>query len=102
MADLSHLPAAWRRSGLSQRAFCERDGIKLATFSYWRAKERRGELPGRSSVTPAAPGRLAPSLLPVVVAEAPPAPPTPTPPAIEIHYPDGTRVTIPFPSAAPC
>lgn len=27
--------ASYRSSGLSQRAFCEREGIKLPTFSYW-------------------------------------------------------------------
>ena len=51
MANLSHLPQAWRESGLSQRAFCEREGINLTTFSYWRAKELRDE---RRDVRPAA------------------------------------------------
>lgn len=44
MANLSHLPAAWRKSGLTQQAFCDQEGISLATFSYWRGKELHGEL----------------------------------------------------------
>ncbi len=27
--------ASYRSSGLTQRAFCEREGIKLPNFSYW-------------------------------------------------------------------
>lgn len=27
--------ASYRSSGLTQRIFCEREGIKLPTFSYW-------------------------------------------------------------------
>ena len=30
--------AAWRSSGLSQRAFCERRGINQSTFSKWRRR----------------------------------------------------------------
>lgn len=29
---------AWRSSGLSQRAFCERRGINQSTFSKWRRR----------------------------------------------------------------
>lgn len=33
---------SWKQSGISQRAFCNKAGIKLATFSYWikKSKER--------------------------------------------------------------
>jgi hypothetical protein len=30
--------AGWRASGLSRGAFCEREGLKLTTFDYWRAR----------------------------------------------------------------
>ena len=30
--------AGWVRSGLSQTAYCERHGLKLATFGYWRKR----------------------------------------------------------------
>ena len=95
MANRSHLPQAWRESGLSQRAFCEREGVSLATFSYWRQKELLG---GEGAPAPApaftelvVDNANGPSLAPAV--------------AIEVTYPDGTRVTIPVPSAAarpPC
>ena len=39
MANLSHLPECWHQSGLSQRECCEQQGVKLATFLYWRKKE---------------------------------------------------------------
>ena len=34
--------ASFQSSGLSQRAFCERENLKLATFSYWYRKFRQG------------------------------------------------------------
>lgn len=30
--------SSWQRSGLGQRAYCEQQGLKLATFSYWRKR----------------------------------------------------------------
>jgi hypothetical protein len=42
--------AAWRRSGLSQRAWCVQHGVAVQTFGYWCRKLSAG-----------------PSLLPVVV-----------------------------------
>ena len=41
MAIQSRLPEQWRKSGLSQRKCCERKGISLATFPYWRSKDLR-------------------------------------------------------------
>ena len=32
--------ADWRSSGLSQKAYCQEQGIKLATFSYWIKKQK--------------------------------------------------------------
>ncbi len=42
--------AAWRRSGLSQRAWCVQQGVAVQTFGYWCRKLSAG-----------------PALLPVVV-----------------------------------
>lgn len=33
--EMEAVIASYRSSGLTQRAFCEREGIKLPTFSYW-------------------------------------------------------------------
>ena len=30
--------AAWQASGLTQRAFCEREQLKRPTFDYWRGR----------------------------------------------------------------
>lgn len=32
---------AWRRSGLSQIEYCERQGLKVANLGYWLGKQRR-------------------------------------------------------------
>lgn len=95
MANLSHLPEQWRQSGLSQRAFCEREGLRLATFSYWRRKELQAPNP---SSTPSAPPPAAKAFTEVRV--EPDRRPAADAPAIEIHFPDGTRVSIPYPTAA--
>ena len=88
MANLSHLPALWRKSGLSQREFCKREHIRLATFSYWRSKELRQTEAQRLAPAAAA----AASFTEVVVAARRPAAHV-----IEITYSDGTHVRIPLP-----
>ena len=88
MANLSHLPAAWRKSGLTQQAFCDQEGISLATFSYWRGKELRGEL--RSIEAPQSdPPEFTEVRLQQVLTDE-------RPPAIEITLADGTHVRIPM------
>lgn len=32
---------SWRQSGTTQRAFCDKAGIKLATFSYWIKRSKK-------------------------------------------------------------
>jgi len=88
MANLSHLPAAWRKSGLTQQAFCDQQGISLATFSYWRGKELRGELDTIASLQP-----LRPEFTEVRVQQVVP---DEQPPAIEITLADGTHIRIPM------
>lgn len=90
MANLSHLPRLWRESGLTQREFCEREGIALPTFSYWRAKELKCEQPS-VPVSLAPPARVT-SFAEVLVAES-----SAETYAIEITYPNGTKVRIPLP-----
>jgi hypothetical protein len=87
MANYHNLTERWQRSGLTQRAFCEREGIKLSTFTYWRGKARRRQEeappPGATSFTEV---RLD--------SVAVPGPDR----CIEIRYPDGTLVRIPLPT----
>jgi len=85
MANLSHLPEQWRKSGLTQREFCDREGIKLATFSYWRSKELR-KVEQQLSTTQAS------SFTEVIVSDRAPSSHT-----LEITYPDGTYVRLPLP-----
>ena len=33
----------WKASGLSQRAYCEREGHKFPTFDYWRRQTRAND-----------------------------------------------------------
>jgi hypothetical protein len=55
--------AQWRDSGLSQRVFCETQGLALSTFQWWRKRlgERRGAQPSflPIALTAAAPGAAA-------------------------------------------
>lgn len=37
-SEWQEIVAEWRRSGLSQKAFCEPRGINPWTFSYWKAR----------------------------------------------------------------
>lgn len=87
MANYHNLTERWQRSGLTQRAFCAREGIKLSTFAYWRGKtlQRQEEAlpPGASPFTEV---RLD--------SQAVPGPDH----CIEIRYPDGTLVRIPLPA----
>lgn len=34
---------AWRESGLSQTAYCNRHGLKLANLAYWLGKQRKAD-----------------------------------------------------------
>lgn len=46
----------WRASGLGQRVYCERTGLKLATFAYWRQRLRTEDASKSSTQGLAEPG----------------------------------------------
>ena len=48
----SHL-IGWQQSGLTQRAYCEQQGLALKTFSYWRTQALTGKLELPTPITPA-------------------------------------------------
>jgi hypothetical protein len=81
------LLTAYRQSGLTQKAFARREGIKYTTFCCWAQAERRK---GKLAIAPA--GRKhrrveAPPPLQFVEAKLPgPAPGAP----LEVRLPDGT------------
>jgi hypothetical protein len=52
-ADWNKRIAAWQRSGLSQRLFCERQGLALSTFQWWRKRLAEGQ-DGQPSFLPLA------------------------------------------------
>jgi hypothetical protein len=52
-ADWERRIAAWQRSGLSQRLFCERRGMALSTFQWWRKRLADGQ-DGQPSFLPLA------------------------------------------------
>ncbi len=66
----------WRRSGLTQAAYCRQQGLSLASFGYWR----------RALGKVAAPS----ALVPIVVGEVS-SPAT----VIEVQLPNGLRVRLP-------
>jgi len=51
MAELSNRDiwsgrmASWERSGLSRRAWCNRSGVNVHTFDYWRRRLREAPTP---------------------------------------------------------
>ncbi len=44
--------AAFGRDGLTRRAWCDRHGIALSTFEYWRRRLREDAAPGALAVVP--------------------------------------------------
>ena len=43
--EMESMVSSYKLSGLSQRLFCDREGIKFSTFTYWlrRVKQRRSD-----------------------------------------------------------
>jgi hypothetical protein len=86
-----------QRSGLTVRAFCLREGLKVGAFRWWRqALARRDREP---SATPAddrdgeTTGAV-PAFLPVRLVDLEAASPRPSPP-IEVVLPTGPTVRVP-------
>ena len=76
--------AAWLTSGLTQRAFCEREGLKRPTFDYWRRRIKPE--PTLATAPRAAKERL--TLVPVAVERR-------ADEAIVFKSPGGWQVTLP-------
>jgi hypothetical protein len=75
---------AWKRSGLTQVAYCASHGLRIKSFSRWRTKTRAAAQAGNSLLT----------LIPIRVA----APISVG--LVRIHSPGGWRVELPAVSAA--
>jgi transposase len=88
-----------QESGLSVRAFCEREGLKDGNFLRWRReldrrdREKTPELPKLAIKEPTEP-RKSPVFLPVHVVDADHLPSRPAPP-IEIVLDGGQTVRVP-------
>jgi len=87
------------RSGLTVRAFCRREGLKVCNFLWWRRelnrrdREQAGSLPASSTKGPAEPS-AAQVFLPVRVVDVEFAPPRTAPP-IEIVLNGGPTIRVP-------
>lgn len=44
--------SAWQASGLSQKAWCEREQIPLSSLGYWRKRLRESESPSDEQLAP--------------------------------------------------
>lgn len=76
--------AAFKRSGLSRRAWCAAHGVKVHTLDYWRYRLRDRPAPRRR--------RRSKALVPIVVRES--KAPAPTAEAtIELTLPSGIRLS---------
>lgn len=69
---------AWQRSGLSQKAYCEREALSVANFGYWR-KRLAGTTPAKKLIALGT---------------------TPVSPATRIHLPSGILIEVPTGSLA--
>jgi hypothetical protein len=91
----------WRRtireqrlSGLSVRDSCRREGLRDWTFRWWRQELARRDHERPATLT-AEPTEPAPSFLPVRVVELEAVAPRTAPP-IEIVFPAGSIIRVPF------
>lgn len=73
--------SSWSRSGLSRRAWCDRHGVNVHTFDYWRRRLREGPVPRKR--------RARTALVPIAVAAAAPEAP------LELVLPSGIRLRVP-------
>jgi hypothetical protein len=71
----------WRSSGMSVRAYCEREGLGLGTFEYWR-RRLRGEQASAPKTTPVL------TLVPARMAGADEE-------RLEVRGPDGWHISLP-------
>ena len=78
---------AWPESGVSQKAYCEREGIALYTFKYWRQKQLRASGGSKSSPSKAA------NFVPLMLQSDQPGP-TPVGPCLELEYPNGVKLHV--------
>jgi hypothetical protein len=74
--------SAWRASGLSQQAYCAREGLRPSTFGWWRWRLSAG----KPSADPRPP---APRLVPVRLRQSAVAP------GFELEFPGERRLHIP-------
>lgn len=84
--------AAWLASGLTQRAYCEREQLKRPTFDYWRRRIKTDVVPAprdaqRKTVPPM-------TLVPVQVTSPAEAA------SLVLRSPGGWRLTVPMPVEA--
>jgi transposase-like protein len=93
----TELLAAYRRSGLTQRAFAQREGVNYTTFCTWaQAERRRGRLPAApAGCRPRGRSRATQNVrVPFVEVQLPPAVPdlASGEAGLEVRLPDGTSV----------
>lgn len=86
--EIEEILAAYRRSGLSQSAFCEQRGVALSSLTYWLSKARRGKLRRRANGSRASAGQLVPVRL---LDELQPQ----SPPGLEVESARGYLIRVP-------
>ena len=82
-ARADHLLSEFRSSGLTQRAFCERFGVKLPTLCYWIARERSEQQSARTPTRD--------TFVPVVESASVPRAEAAH---LTVHFPSGLQITV--------
>lgn len=72
---------SWERSGLSRSGWCDKHGVNVHTFDYWRRRLREAPVPRKREART--------SLVPIVVKAAVPVEP------LELVLPCGVRLRVP-------
>lgn len=49
---MRHAIEQWKESGLTQKAYCEKIGVKRTTFANWVGRSKEKPAPGFIAVTP--------------------------------------------------
>lgn len=83
-ADHHH---SWQRSGLSQRAYCQREGLSFSAFDHWRRPAREAATAAQAA-TPSPPLDGPLTFIPVKVN-------TTTDTRIQLCSPGGWSITLP-------
>jgi len=85
-AEIYPIVQEWLATGERKKDLCQRHGIQVYILDYWLRKYKSEKTPTTNTLS---------NFIPIQVADAPMWP-APQSDKIEISYPDGTAIRLPF------